>query len=61
MADQKQSHTSDRGTDEKPQRDHRVKTGGTVGRDIPDESKERHTEIAVEAGRKYGERHDDKH
>jgi general stress protein YciG len=26
--------------------------GGTVGRDVPDESKERHTEIAVEAGRK---------
>jgi len=26
-----------------------------VGNDIPDESKERHTEIAVEAGRKVGE------
>ena len=25
---------------------------GQVGRDIPDESKERHTEIAVEAGNK---------
>ena len=25
---------------------------GVVGNDIPDESKERHTEIAVEAGRK---------
>ena len=25
---------------------------GTVGRDVPDESKERHTEIAVEAGQK---------
>lgn len=29
-----------------------VKPGGTVGRDVPDESKEHHTEIAVEAGRK---------
>ncbi|HEX3860770.1 MAG TPA: hypothetical protein VHY35_03685 [Stellaceae bacterium] len=32
---------------------------GTVGKDVPDESKERHTEIAVEAGRKSGE-HDEK-
>ena len=29
-----------------------------VGNDVPDESKERHTEIAVEAGRKIGEAHD---
>lgn len=36
------------------------KPGGTVGRDVPDESKERHTEIAVEAGRKAGELHHDK-
>lgn len=28
-----------------------VKPGGTVGRDVPDESKDHHTEIAVEAGR----------
>jgi hypothetical protein len=61
MADQKQSHTSKREMDEKSQRDHGVRTGGTVGRDIPDESKERHTEIAVEAGRKYGGHHNDKH
>ncbi len=54
MADREQSHTSERGMNERPQRDHGVKTGGTVGRDIPDESKERHTEIAVEAGRRYG-------
>ena len=54
MADQKQSQTSEREMNEKPQRDH------TVERDIPDESKERHTEIAVEAGRKYDEQHDDK-
>ena len=29
-----------------------------VGNDVPDESKERHTEIAVEVGRKVGEAHD---
>jgi hypothetical protein len=28
---------------------------------VPDESKERHTEIAVDVGRKIGEHHDDKH
>jgi general stress protein YciG len=33
---------------------------GKVGDDVPDESKERHTEIAVEAGRKGGERPADK-
>jgi hypothetical protein len=55
MADQKQSHTSERGINERPKRDYAVR------RDIPDESKERHTEIAVEAGRKYGKHHDDKH
>ena len=33
---------------------------GKVGDDVPDESKERHTEIAVEAGRKGGERSADK-
>ena len=31
-----------------------------VGNDIPDESKERHTEIAVDAGRKIGEEHKSK-
>lgn len=35
-------------------------TGGTVGRDVPDESKERRTEIAVEAGRKGAARVDEK-
>jgi hypothetical protein len=34
---------------------------GSVGRDEPDQSKERNTEIAVEAGHKRpGERRDDK-
>ncbi|MBV8737021.1 MAG: hypothetical protein JO007_07135 [Alphaproteobacteria bacterium] len=31
------------------------KPGGTVGREVPDESKEHHTEIAVEAGHGDGE------
>ena len=31
--------------------------GRTVGRDVPDESKERHTEVAVEAGKKGGQPH----
>ena len=31
-----------------------------VGQDVPDESKERHTEIAVETGEKIGKRHSDK-
>jgi len=39
----------------------RVPHGGEViGKDVPDESKERHTEIAVEVGRKLGDRHDEK-
>lgn len=36
-----------------------VKPGGTVGREVPDENKEHHTEIAVEAGHK-GQHRDDK-
>jgi hypothetical protein len=47
--------------DEKPQGGAKVGADlPVVGNDIPDESKERHTEIAVEAGRKVGEHHDDK-
>jgi hypothetical protein len=34
---------------------HGVKDMGSVGRDVPDQSKERNTEIAVEAGHKNGE------
>ena len=38
-------------------RQHGVKEDmGSVGRDVPDQSKERNTEIAVEAGHKGGER-----
>ncbi len=40
--------------------EHLVKPGGTVGGDVPDQSKEHNTEIAVEAGRHGGERHDEK-
>lgn len=43
-----------------PARQAGIKPGGTVGRDVPDESKERHTEIAVEAGRTGGQHHDNK-
>ena len=38
------------------ERDHGVKETGSVGRDVPDQSKERNTEIAVEAGHEGGER-----
>ena len=37
------------------------KPGGTVGREVPDESKEHHTEIAVEEGHKDGEHRGAKH
>ena len=37
-------------------RDRTPQRGEVVGRDVPDQSKERHTEIAVEAGRTMGER-----
>jgi hypothetical protein len=46
------SHQQDRQRGSKP--------GAVVGRDVPDESKERHTEIAVEAGRSGGEHRDSK-
>ena len=66
MADREQSPTTNRGKDEKPrdtggtqtsgskgqERQHGVKEYGAVGRDVPDQSKERNTEIAVEAGHK---------
>lgn len=37
---------------------HGVKEQDSVARDMPDQSKERNTEIAVEAGHKDGERHE---
>jgi hypothetical protein len=76
MADQRQSHAPQGGISEKRQRgvvsatqtsgsrdqerQHGVKDMGSVGRDVPDQSKERNTEIAVEAGHKDGERRSSK-
>jgi hypothetical protein len=45
----------------KMRRDRVPHQGEVIGKDVPDESKERHTEIAVEVGRKMGEGHDGKH
>jgi hypothetical protein len=42
------------------ERQHGVKEYGSVGRDVPDQSKERNTEIAVEAGHKGGKHRDNK-
>jgi hypothetical protein len=50
MADREQPQKP--GTHEKSQRDIAGTSGGTVGRDVPDLSKERNTEIAIEAGEK---------
>jgi hypothetical protein len=72
MAGREQSPTPNRGTDEKPrdtggtqtsgskgqERQHGVKGYGSVGRDVPDQSKEKNTEIAVEAAHKGGEHRD---
>jgi hypothetical protein len=75
MAEREQSHTTKRGMEEKPQRDlgstttsgskgeenrHGVKNPASVGREVADQSKERNTEIAVEAGRKAAEHRDNK-
>ncbi len=75
MEDREQRHSSSRepgekrqsGTDHNPERMRdggsrrtEVEPGGTVGRTVPDESKEHHTEIAVEAGHKGGNRPDNK-
>lgn len=72
MAGREQSPSPSRGTDQKPpdtggtqtsgskgpERQHGVKGYGSAGRDVPDQSKEKNTEIAVEAGQKDGERSD---
>jgi hypothetical protein len=55
MADKEKFQTSKSGTGQKP-REHDVKRRGIVGNYVPDESKERHTEIAVEAGNRAGDR-----
>jgi len=56
MADRERLHGSTEGMKQKS-REHRVE----VGREVPDESKERHTEIAVDAGRKDDKPHGEKH
>jgi hypothetical protein len=53
MADQEQGKDS-KGLTRRP------KDAPVVGEEVSDESKERHTEIAVDAGRKVGEKHDSK-
>ena len=45
-----ESHTTSGSKGE--ERDHGVRNLGSVGRDVPDQSKEKNTEIAVEAGHK---------
>ena len=60
MADQKTPKTSTGGLDERQKRDHVPQKGEVIGRDVPDESKERHTEIAVEVGREGGEHNEKK-
>ena len=68
MADRKEPNTSksDMMSSKREQgfRVQREPDGGqkrqpVVGRDTPDESKERHTEIAVEAGKMAGRAHKD--
>jgi len=64
MADREQSPTANRGTDEKPRDTVGTQTSGSKGQErqhgvkeygsVPDQSKERNTEIAVEAGHKGG-------
>lgn len=62
MNDQNRRHDEKNKMDPKKMRRDRVPhSDEIIGRDVPDESKERHTEIAVEVGRTMGERHDDKH
>ena len=75
MADREHPHTSKLGMAEKSQRhmagkggqdafkerQYGAKRGGTVGREIPDQSKERNTEIAVDVGHKVGAAHRAKH
>jgi hypothetical protein len=61
MTDREQRIGSKTGMDpNKMRRDRVPKSDEVVGEAVPDESKERHTEIAIEAGRTTGERHGDK-
>ena len=62
MNDREQRH-GDKGhmDPNKMRRDRVPHSDEVIGKDVPDESKERHTEIATEAGRTTGEPHGDKH
>ena len=61
MTDREQRQHPNTGMDQdKMRRDRVPHKGEVIGKDVPDESKERHTEIAVEVGRKLGDRHDEK-
>ena len=60
MVDKPQANAPKPGMNEKPKRN-RGRDLPIVGEDVPDESKERHTEIAVDAGEKVGTHHDKKH
>ena len=58
MADKEHMNTSKPEQGIRVQRDQQPdQKQPVVGRDVPDESKERHTEIAVEAGRTLGHAH----
>jgi hypothetical protein len=59
MADNQKADAPKPGMDQKPKRNEGSDLP-VVGEDVPDESKERHTEIAVEAGEKVGQKHDKK-
>ena len=51
MANQEKLKNPQQEEQRKPRRPVNDMVGGSPGVDVPDESKERHTEIAVEAGR----------
>jgi hypothetical protein len=60
MANQEQSPKRNPGRDNKYNpHDPKISPEAQVGRDVPDESKERHTEIAVEAGEKLRPAHEE--
>jgi hypothetical protein len=62
MSDREQRHGGKGHMDpSKTRRDRVPHSDEVIGQDVPDESKERHTEIAVDAGKKMGDRHADKH
>ena len=60
MTDREQRH-KDEMDPNKMRRDRVPKSDEVIGEDVPDESKERHTEIAIDAGRTAGKRLGDKH